>query len=189
MQRFSFAGKEAARNLLLKVRRALDNEDLDRAGGYVDRAVRLQFDEHEGAAPAALEVHMGLFCAVTDAAEQAAEDDERWLDGALHVLAHAEEPAACDLRDVLIAIDQDYTLSAHERRRIRSAIATVPDRAELRDLQLRPTVAQAAGMSRSALVRQAALFSASGTPFDLARVRRAMDEAERRLTSARQALG
>lgn len=49
--------------------------------------------------------------------------------------------------------------------------------------------AESAGMSRSALVRQAALSSASGTPFDLARVRRDIDEAERRLTAARQALG
>lgn len=139
MQHFSFAGQEAARNLLVKARRALGSEDLDPAGGYVDRAVRLPFDDHEGAAPAALEAHMALFCAVTDAAEQAAEDDQRWLDAALLVLDHADERAACDLRDVLVAIDQDYTLSAHERRRIRSAIATVPDRAELRDLQLCPT--------------------------------------------------
>lgn len=49
--------------------------------------------------------------------------------------------------------------------------------------------AQRAGMSRSALVRQAALSSVSGTLFDIARVRRDMDEAERRLTAARQALG
>lgn len=50
-------------------------------------------------------------------------------------------------------------------------------------------VAEAAGMSRSALVRQAALSSTTGKVLDLARVRQNMDEAERRLTAARQALG
>jgi hypothetical protein len=79
LQPFSFAGQRAAENLLIKARRALDNNDVDRARAFVDRAVRLPFDEHEGAAPAALAVHMDLFCVVTDALEQAEADDSRWL--------------------------------------------------------------------------------------------------------------
>jgi hypothetical protein len=43
---------------------------------------------------------------------------------------------ACDLRDVLVAIDQDYVLSPTEHRRIRAAVASIPERAELHDLAL-----------------------------------------------------
>jgi uncharacterized protein (DUF1778 family) len=49
--------------------------------------------------------------------------------------------------------------------------------------------AEAAGMSRSAFVRQAALSSAAGKVVDVARVRRSVDEAERQLSAAREALG
>lgn len=48
--------------------------------------------------------------------------------------------------------------------------------------------AEAAGMSRSALVRQAALTSTAGRVVDVARVKRNVDEAERQLAAARQAL-
>jgi hypothetical protein len=90
LQPFSFAGQRAAENLLAKARRALDDNDVDRASALVDRAIRLPFDEHEGAAPAALAVHMDLFCAVTDALERAEADDSRWLDAALDVLGGAD---------------------------------------------------------------------------------------------------
>ena len=49
--------------------------------------------------------------------------------------------------------------------------------------------AEAAGMSRSAFVRQAALSSASSEVVDVARVRRSIDEAERHLSAAVEALG
>ncbi|MGH9083285.1 MAG: plasmid mobilization protein [Acidimicrobiales bacterium] len=49
--------------------------------------------------------------------------------------------------------------------------------------------AAAAGMSRSAFVRQAALSATTGRAVDVARVRREVDAAERRLASARKALG
>ncbi len=49
--------------------------------------------------------------------------------------------------------------------------------------------AEAAGMSRSAFVRQAALSSAAGKVVDVARVKRSVDEAERQLSAAREALG
>ncbi len=49
--------------------------------------------------------------------------------------------------------------------------------------------AEAAGMTRSAFVRQAALTSTAGKVVDVARVRRNVDEAERQLAAARQALG
>lgn len=57
---------------------------------------------------------------------------------ALTVLRKVEERAACDLRDVLVAIDHDYPISADEHRQIGTASASIPDRAELRDLELTP---------------------------------------------------
>jgi hypothetical protein len=136
MQARSFAAQQAAENLLAKARHALDNDDPDRARRFADRAARLPFDEHEVVAPAALAVHMELFCAVADAVEEAEPDDSRWLEAALVVLSGADQAAACDLRDVLVAINADFALRSREHARIRDAIAAVPDRAELRDLDL-----------------------------------------------------
>lgn len=48
--------------------------------------------------------------------------------------------------------------------------------------------ATAAGMSRSAFVRQVALSAAANKVVDVERVRRDVDEAERRLADARRAL-
>jgi hypothetical protein len=139
LQPFSLAGQTAAANLLAKARRALNEHDPERARAFVDRAGRLPYDEHEQAAPAAIAAHMELFCLVTDTLEQSAVGDHRWLDAALAVLDSADEAARCDMRDVLAAIEQDYSLTWPERSRIHSAIASVPARPELRDLQINPT--------------------------------------------------
>lgn len=139
LQTFSIAGERAAANLLRKARRALTARDLDRARTFVDRAAQLPYDEHEQVAPAAVGAHMELFCLVADALEQSETDDSRWLDAAVRVLASADEQARYDLRDVLAAIDQDYSLTRPEHSRIQSAIASVPDRAELTDLALSPS--------------------------------------------------
>jgi hypothetical protein len=136
LQPFSFAGRRAADNLLIKAKRALGDHDTDRARALVDRAARLPFDEHEKAAPVALAVHMQLFCVVADTIEESAQDDPRWLDAAVEVLRGAEEAAAYDLRDVLVAIEHDYALSPPEHTTIRAAVASIPSRAELRDLEL-----------------------------------------------------
>jgi hypothetical protein len=136
LQPFSFAGQRAAENLLIKARRALDEHDADRARAFVDRAVRLPFDEHEKAAPVALAAHMDLFCVVTDTLEQNADDDAGWLDAAVAVLRDAEDAAAYELRDVLVSIEHDYALSPHEHKTLRAAVAPIPPRAELRDLEL-----------------------------------------------------
>ncbi len=65
-------------------------------------------------------------------------------------------------------------------------VSTRFSRAEADELAV---AAEAAGMSRSAFVRQAALSSAAGKVVDVARVRRSVDEAERQLSAAREALG
>ncbi|UUZ58265.1 hypothetical protein [Nocardioides sp. B-3] len=136
LQPFSVASQQGATNLLSKASRALDDGDLNRAKAFIDRAVRLPYDHHELAAPAARAAHMELFCLVTDTLEECEPGDSRWLDAALVVLSTADDAAGFDLRDVLMAIDQDYELSSRERSRIRSAVAPIPKRAELRDLEL-----------------------------------------------------
>lgn len=137
-QRFSVAGQQAASNLLVKASRALDGDETERARAYVDRAVRLPYDEHEQSHPVAMEVHMMLFCLVTDVLENADEDDSRWLDAAIRAQTAADEAGRCTMRDVLVAIDNDYRLKGAERASLRSAIAAVPDRPELSDLDLGP---------------------------------------------------
>lgn len=138
LQPFSIAGQLAASNLLVKAIRALDDGQSERARAYVDRAVRLPYDRHEESHPAAMEAHMALFCLVTDALEDADEDDSRWLDAAIAVQGAANEAGRCTMRDVLVAIDHDYHLSRTERASLRSATAAIPDRPELRDLDLPP---------------------------------------------------
>ncbi len=136
LQPFSIAGQQAATNLLVKAHRALDDGDNNRARRFVDRAVSLPYDEHECAAPVALATHMDLFCLITDALERSEADDSRWLDAAEEVLDNVDETGRCDMRDVLVAIDHDYEISAEEHRRLRAAVTPIPDRAELRDLRL-----------------------------------------------------
>jgi hypothetical protein len=123
-----------AENLLAKAARALKSNDVDRAEALVERATSLPFDDHEGCAPAALAGHMILFSLVTDVLEGTDHGDERWLDVVIEVLDSSEEFARQDLRDVLVAIDQDYELSAAEHRRLRAAVRTVAPSPELRDL-------------------------------------------------------
>lgn len=108
LQRFSVAGQQAATNLLVKAERALDRGEPERARAYVDRATRLPYDRHEEAHPVAMEAHMQLFCLVTDVLEESAVEDTRWLDAAVQALSPADEAGRCTMRDVLMAIDQDY---------------------------------------------------------------------------------
>jgi hypothetical protein len=138
LQSFGLAGQRAASNLLIKASRSLDNGEPDRARAYVDRAVRLPYDRHEQSHPVAWESHMALFCLITDELEASDEDDSRWLDAAVAVLAGADEAGRCTMRDVLVAIDHDYQLSRAERASLRSATEAIPDRPEMRDLDLAP---------------------------------------------------
>lgn len=138
LQRFSFAGQEAATNLLTKAIRALDSGEPEQARRYVDRAVRLPYDRHEETEPVAMAVHMMLFSEVTDAVEDSDEDDPAWLEAAIGVMSTADERGRCTMRDVLAAIDHDYELHRQESASLRTAIADVPARPELRDLRLDP---------------------------------------------------
>jgi hypothetical protein len=133
---FSRAGLTAADNLLVKAHRARAENDLERAGYFVDRAVALAYDEHEQTSPAAFAASMMLFNAVTDALESSAEGDSRWLTAALEALSSATGWGQSEMRHLLLVIRQDYVVVPGEDRAIRDAVAKVSGRIELRDAAL-----------------------------------------------------
>jgi hypothetical protein len=149
-QASSFALMEGAENLLVKAMWRW-REDQSRALGYVDVALKLPFDEHERTVPAASTAIFLLFSMVTDELEESAEGDTLWLDAALNVLDQAEPTARFHLRDVLVAIDQDYSVGTLEHRRLRAAVKSIPPRRPLRELtdlgveQLRAEVVSVVG--------------------------------------------
>jgi hypothetical protein len=132
---FSRAQMAAATNLLTKALRALDDDDIDRARRFVDRAVALPYDDHERRHPGAAMAHMEMFSVVTDALE---DGDDDWLGAAADTLTSAPAEARYSMRDTLTAILQDYDLSEHEQRRVRHLIKDIPERVELGDLDLPP---------------------------------------------------
>ena len=132
---FSRAEMDAAKNLLDKALRALDDGDEARARRFVDRAIALPYDEHEQVHPAAMTAQQQLFVAVTDAIENGGDE---WLDAVIDTFASAPEEARYCLRDVLTSVLQDYELTDGDQRRLRRLIREVPERAELPDLDLPP---------------------------------------------------
>ena len=130
---FSQAQMDAATNLLNKALRALDDGDEAKARRLVERAVALPYDEHEETHPAAMMAHQQLFGAVVDALEGG---DDEWIDAAAATMASAPEQARCCLRDVLRDVRQDYEVSDAEQKRLRGLVRDVPERADLRDLEL-----------------------------------------------------
>ncbi|MFQ6170438.1 hypothetical protein ACK8HX_02430 [Oryzobacter sp. R7] len=133
---FSETQQEAAANLLEKALLAIDDGDDARARRMVERAVALPYDEREQAHPAALVAEQAMYDAVTDAIEE--DPDEDWLDAAVGTLTHGPEEGRLAMRDALLAVLQDYDLSEPERRRLRQAMARVPERSELHTLELTP---------------------------------------------------
>lgn len=128
--------REAAENLLLKATRVL-KDDRARAIAYVERAVRLPFDEEEDGPPAGIEAHMLLYTLVSDEFEAAEKGDSVWLDAALAVLeSDADERGRSELHDVLEELEPSPHLTADERRRLKSALPTAPPRQSLWDLRL-----------------------------------------------------
>jgi hypothetical protein len=116
----SLTTARAARNLLTKARRDLAAGRGERAASYIDRALRLPYNETAEAPTAAFEAHMILFTAVSEALEDSTGGEPTWLDAAEATLPQCGEHAREDLLQTLRALDHDYPLSAAERRRIRA---------------------------------------------------------------------
>ncbi len=119
---------QAAANLLVKARRALDEGDDVRARRFVERALALPFDEHEEQLPGWWEAQMMMYTAVAERLETCADGDTSWLDAAEAVLAVADPRAAPALRESLPSLADDHDLSARELRRCRRAAGGIlPD--------------------------------------------------------------
>lgn len=128
--------REAAENLLHKAARVLKS-DRQRAVAYVERAVRLPFDDEDGGAPAGIEAHMLLYTLISDEFEASGKGESLWLDAALAVLeSGADDRARSELRDVLEEIDESYGLDPGEQRRLYKALAGTPAPQSLWDLRL-----------------------------------------------------
>ena len=115
LQPFSRALEEAADNLLLKARVALEEGDEERTAKFVGRAAALQYDVHEDGHPAVTVASMALFDEVVDAMEDADEGDATWLTTALAVLDHVDGIAEMGLRHVLDVLSRDFALSLSRR--------------------------------------------------------------------------
>lgn len=133
---YSQAGLAAAENLLVKAERALDQGDEERMRRYVGLAAALNYDDREQTAPAAWEVRMLLFNTIVDTLEDSPEGDSRWLDAAVAAMESADEWGRSELRHTLLDVRQDHVLEAGESQTIADLVAPVPERADLRDLQL-----------------------------------------------------
>lgn len=142
MSAVSFGLHAAAENLLIKALRAAEAGDLERAGAYVTRAVRLDFDDHEQVHPARQQAQMLLFDSVTDALEGCETGDDRWLDAALAVLPDCEERARAELLGVLAVVDQDWQLERAESRRIRTTLGGLTPTLDLDDTRSVPEAEQ-----------------------------------------------
>lgn len=127
---------QAASNLIWKAVEATASGDGNRARKYVERAVDLPYDEHEGTSPAAWEGHMALYTVITDALENSAGDE--WLAAVLTVLETASEAMRSEVRQVLQAVPEGFELSPQETRTARRTIASLPLREELIDRQVPP---------------------------------------------------
>lgn len=125
----------AATNLLTKALRALDDDDEARAKQLVERAVALPYDDHEQVHPAASVANQLVFNEITDTLEDC---EDHWVSAVADTFASATEEAKYALRDALKDILDDYNLTPEEQHRVRRLIRDVPERAELRDLDLPP---------------------------------------------------
>jgi hypothetical protein len=110
----------AARNLLTKARRDLAAGRAERAGGYIDRALGLPFNDAVEASTAMWEAHMILFTVVSEALDASPEGESAWLDAAEAAVPQCGELAREDLLQTLRTLDRDYRLPVSERRRIRA---------------------------------------------------------------------
>ncbi|GGB32771.1 hypothetical protein GCM10011492_24190 [Flexivirga endophytica] len=119
----SSAMREAARNLLDKAVLALEGGATEKALGYLRKAERLPYDDHDAASPLSLAAHMYALRSVLDAYEI---DRRVWLDAAdvlLDPMRTWNPLAMGDFRHVLTVVQHDYGTTATEDRKLRALIA------------------------------------------------------------------
>lgn len=130
LQPISIGLMTAADNLLAKALREW-RSDRVRAMRYVDRAIKLPFDDHEQHVPVLAAAGVILYDQLVDEVE--AGDDEAWLHAAVAIL-EKDGPARFVLAEQLRVISEDWDIPADHGRIIRAAVAPIPPRPPLRDL-------------------------------------------------------
>lgn len=118
---------DGAYNLLDKALRALEARDVERAERFVTRAASMPWDDHEEDFPGLMAGIIMVSREVNDALDESSDDDETWLDVALEVLKESNGPGHDQLAATLrlfAAYAEDFDLSPHEERRIRSAVGS-----------------------------------------------------------------
>jgi hypothetical protein len=113
--------QEAARNLLTKALGAALAGDLHRARRYVERAVQLPYDEHEGVGTAWWAASMMIYERLGDDVESCEAGDDAWLTAAESVLVGADDLAAQALQGALAGLSDAYSLSRSQTERCRVA--------------------------------------------------------------------
>jgi hypothetical protein len=111
----------AGTNLLDKALAAVVAGDQDRARRYVERAVRLPFDEHEQVGTAWWAASMLMYTVVDEELEACDPGDDSWLTAAESVLVDTEQLVAQALQGTLVSVTESYQLSRRERERCRVA--------------------------------------------------------------------
>jgi hypothetical protein len=126
-QHLSAASSAAADNLLTKARRRLQEGQEQQAEAFIQRALRLAYDEHEEQQPALWSAHMALFMTISDDLEASDPADQSWLDRAVALIGAFGPAADAEIRSCLRTFLSDmYTLSPTETRRLKALTAGVP---------------------------------------------------------------
>ena len=111
----------AASNLVEKARRALE-PDPARARRFIERAVRVPFDDHEEVYPGVVAAHFSLYMALSDAVDELEVHDRRWVAAALEVYRSTNEVGREELADALAVLVAEGVGTARMRQEIRTAI-------------------------------------------------------------------
>jgi hypothetical protein len=118
---FSTAASAGAENLLTKALLRLETGDRQAAEPFVERTLRLPYDEHEKMEPGIWSAHMFLYISISDDLEASETGDSSWLDRAQTLIDVSPPVAAAEVRSCLRSLlDGTNNLSASETRRVKA---------------------------------------------------------------------
>jgi hypothetical protein len=130
-QATSTAMGQAADNLLDKALARLERADPGAARPYVERALKLPFDDFEEAIPAVWAAHMRLFTAISDDLEGCEEGDHGWLRRAEILIERSSPVAATEVRNCLRSLRVGLvSLSSSETKKLKQLTSGIPLDAE-----------------------------------------------------------
>lgn len=159
-QEESSAALEAAENLLSKAASRLAAGDEEGARTFVERALRLPFDDFEHVHPATWWLELEMSTRLSEEVELAAQDDSRWVDRAERLLDGAPAVAAAVIRCGLSDVLAEFPLAGDEQRRVLRLVDGAPfDREPFAAITEPAECARGALEVLAALNRQSDLFA------------------------------